>query len=186
MFIPTFRTFSNHRVSTWVMRLLQVGALLGFTVRDSDAQDSVALRRPGNIVGFSVGVPGADGQASLLVTTIGFNATHVVPWRPGFDVAVGTAPILMGFGVATVGARAGVVLPVPVTPQLMILPGAGLSFVGASGGDEIAGATGWNLNVALIAAASRSTALRTGLSVHRFDGVNGVWLYETGFVWFVH
>ena len=184
MHISTFRVFSNDRIATWVLGVVQIVTLLTLAARVSDAQDSIKTRRGTNIVGVSLGVPGYQDQPlPLQLTTVGLSVTHVEPMHVGFDLSVGTVPRLVADGAPIFGARVGVVLPIPVVGQLTLLPGAGISGIGNGDGGEL----GWNVNLGALAAVSRSTALRTGVSVHQFGEERGavVWLYELGLAWFV-
>jgi hypothetical protein len=185
MHIPTFRTFPNDRVSTWILRLAQIGVLMTLAARIAGAQDSVATPRPTNIFGVSVGVPGYRNQvAPLQLAIVGINATHVEPGHLGFDFSVGTMPRLIADGTTIFGARAGLVFPIPVVDRVLLLPGAGISGIGSGDG----GVLGWNVNLSTLVTVSHSTALRTGVSIHQFDGDSEAvaWLYELGVAWFVH
>jgi hypothetical protein len=184
MHIPVFRTFPNDRVSTWVLRLAQVGVLMTLAARIACAQDSAVVHRPANLFGVSVGVPGYGGQSlPLQFAIVGVSVTHIERGHLGFDLSVGTMPRLIADGTPIFGVRAGMVFPIPVTNQLTLLPGAGISGIGNGDG----GALGWNLNLSALATVSRSTALRTGVSVHQFSGDTEAvaWLYELGLAWFV-
>ena len=185
MHIPTFRTFRNDRLTTWVWRALQVGTLLAFASRESDAQDSAATHAATNIVGVSVGIAGVRNQVLPLdLAIVGISVTHVEPRHLGFDLSVGTIPRLLADGTPIFGVRAGLVLPVPVAEHLTLLPGAGLSGLGNGDG----GVLGWNANLGMLSSISPSTALRTGISLHQFveEQSEVAWLYELGIVWFVH
>lgn len=183
MHISTFRTFRNDRIATWVLRAVQIGALLALASRDSDAQDSTVARRPTNMVGVSIGIAGvANETLPLQLAIVGISATHVQPGHLGFDLSVGTSPYLLAQGATIFGARVGVILPFRVGEQLMLLPGAGISGIGNGDG----GALAWNGNLSLLTTVSRGTALRTGISVHQFQGERShVWLYEMGLAWFI-
>ena len=184
MHISTFRTFRNDCIATWVLRLVQIGVLLAMTARAGHAQDSTNTRRPTNIFGISVGLPGYRDQAlPLQLAIVGISATHVEPLHLGFDLSVGASPWLLAEGATLFGARAGLVFPIPAGRQLMVLPGAGISGIGNGDG----GALGWNANLSLLANVSPTTGLRTGVSVHQFNGDREAvaWLYELGLAWFV-
>jgi len=54
MTAPTFRVFSSDRVTTWVLRAIQIGAVLALFVRDSAAQGSSLVTPDGTAIGFTV------------------------------------------------------------------------------------------------------------------------------------
>jgi hypothetical protein len=184
MHLSPFRTFRNDRIATWVLRAVQVGALLALLSRNSDAQDSTVTDRATNMVGVSVGIAGVRNQTLPLdLAIVGINLTHAEPKHLGFDLSVGTVPRLLNES-PIFGVRAGLVLPIPVAERLMILPGAGLSGIGNGDG----GLLGWNANVSALATVSPSTALRTEVSLHQFreDPSTVAWLYEIGLAWFIN
>ena len=111
----------------------------------------------GDIVGFSFGLPGYGSQSNVQLTTVGINATHVSAGRLGYDLSVGTAPRTFADGVVAIGARAGVVAGVPITNQIMVLPGVGASLIGLTNGDDGIYRFGWNMNISMLAALSRTT-----------------------------
>jgi hypothetical protein len=186
MTAPTFRVFSSDRVTTWILRAIQLGALLALFARDGVAQDSSLVVPPGLALGFTAGLPSYDRQTSLELTTIGVSLTQIRPARLGFDVSVGTMPRLFVEGMTAIGARVGAVLPLRVAPGVMALPGVGVSLIGVTDfSNGAAGTYGWNANLGLLGMVTQSAALRTTLSVHQFDDVRNVYLVEMGLSWFV-
>ena len=186
MTAPTFRVFSSDRVTTWVLRAIQIGALLALFVRDSAAQGSSLVTPDGTAIGFTVGLPWYDGRTARELTTIGASFTQIRPARLGFDVFVGTMPRAFVEGVTAVGARVGAVLPFRVSPGVMVLPGIGVSLIGVTDfSNGAAGTSGWNANLGLLGMVTQSAAFRTTVSVHLFGDVRSVYLVEMGLSWFV-
>jgi hypothetical protein len=130
-----------------------------------------------------VGVPGSGGEAVPDLFTVGAHVTQWRPRRPGADFAIGIVPRALAYGVAVVGARAGVAVPLAVTPVLSLLPSAGASLLGGAGVGGGAGTAGLNAGVAAVLLPARGGGLRAGVTWHRFaEARDGVWLVEVGIV----
>ena len=148
----------------------------------SSAPDSTVKSRGGTLIGFSVGVPGYISTPVPELFTVGLNLTQIKAGQLGADFAIGTMPRAFAYGAGVIGARLGGTLPIPIRPDLLLLPTAGLSLLagaGEGGGAEVGG-----VNAGLAAVVwSGSNGVRTGMTVHRFEGVPGtIWLVEFGWV----
>ena len=133
-------------------------------------------------VGIAVGVPGADGQLAPEFSMLAVHATSTRPHRIGVQGLVGTVPIAILYGVVTLGGRAGLVFPVPIAPDVLLLPSGGIAFGSALGND------GASLNGGIHAGTSLmylrdGGGLMLGLSWYRSLEVRTpVWVVEFGFV----
>ena len=165
---------------------LAAGALpaaLGAQEAQPVAADSAPAQRRGWLVGVSAGVPGAEGGIEPSLFTVGVNVTQLRPGRPGADLAVVTVPRVIAEGFAVVGARAGVALPLVVNPNVLLVPSAGVSLLGAAGAGGGGGTAGLNAGAAAVLLSARGVGVRTGVTWHRFDEAGGgLWLLEFGFV----
>jgi hypothetical protein len=135
--------------------------------------------RAGWVIGGALGAVGPEGLVYPMRVTVGAQWTQLRPGRLGADLAAGTAPnmILMGL----VWARAGATLPVALTPDVFLLPTAGVSGVGILLPGADPPAVGLNSGISAMAFVNRSLAVRTGVTAHRLLGVDGtVWLAEVG------
>ena len=134
------------------------------------------------LIGVSAGIPGYDKQAAPELFTIGVNASQIKPGRLGADLSLGTMPRAFIEGVGVLGGRAGAVFPIAPTPDVLLLPSAGLSLVGGGGGDGGGAIGGFNAGLAAVIW-SGDVGVRTGVTVHRFADLRGtVWLVEFGVV----
>lgn len=147
------------------------------------AQDTTDVAPSAWVVGGSIGVPVFATRPELELFTIGGHGTRVQPGRIGADVFVGTMPRIVVAGGLPIGARAGVVLPLPVSDDVLLLPSGGVSLIGVvsrGGGGTLSGV---NLGVAALRMRPGRTGFRAGVTWNRFRGVNGgVWLVEVGLV----
>jgi len=131
----------------------------------------------------SFGVPVVEDEAIPELFTIGINGTQLRPGRLGADFSLATAPRALSEGFLAGVARGGVALPLALSPVVLVLPSAGVSFLGAVGGGGGAGTTGLNAGVAAVFHGAGAAGLRTGVTWHRFvDAERGVWLWEVGLV----
>lgn len=91
--------------------------------------------------------------------------------------------IAMSEGVLMLGGRGGLAWPLAVSPDLIVLPSIGGTFLAGlfrRGGGELFGG---NAGIAAFILNERARGLRVGASWHRFSNVSGaVWLVEFGFV----
>jgi hypothetical protein len=168
----------------------QLAAVLGIILiiaRQAGAQsgqpfDSVSHGHGSWLVGASVGLPGYGGQTVPELFTVGLNATQIKPGRLGADFALGTMPRALGNGAGVLGARAGGVLPFALTPDLLLLPSAGLSVIGAAGGGGGVALAGINAGMAAVLWTG-PVGIRTGITWHHFEDSRGaIWLIELGVV----
>jgi len=147
------------------------------------APDSTRPGPRGWLVGASFGVPVVEDEAIPELFTIGINGTQLRPGRLGADFSLATAPRALSEGFLAGVARGGVALPLALSPVVLVLPSAGVSFLGAVGGGGGAGTTGLNAGVAAVFHGAGAAGLRTGVTWHRFvDAERGVWLWEVGLV----
>lgn len=134
------------------------------------------------LVGASVGLPGYERAPVPELFTIGINATQMRPARLGADFAIGTMPRALAFGAAVLGARAGVVLPIAVTTDVLLLPSAGVSLVGGAGEGGGGALGGFNVGGAAVFWTG-DVGFRSGITWHRFqDFRESIWLVEIGIV----
>ena len=167
---------------------IMVGALVcvfALVARNSDAQhplaDSSTTARDW-LVGASVGVPGYESEPVPELFTIGMNFTQMRPGRLGADFAIGTMPRAFAFGAGVLGARAGVVLPIAPSADVLFLPSAGVSLVGGAGEGGGGAIGGFNAGAAMVLW-TNDVGFRSGITWHRFqDFRESVWLVEIGIV----
>jgi len=165
-----------------------VGALVcvfSLVASKSDAQrplaDSSTIAHDW-LIGASVGLPGYEREPAPELFTIGMNFTQMRPGRFGADFAIGTMPRAFAFGAGVLGARAGVVLPIAPTPDVLFLPSAGVSLVGGAGEGGSAAIGGLNAGAAMVFW-TNDVGFRSGITWHRFqDFRESVWLVEIGIV----
>jgi hypothetical protein len=145
--------------------------------------DSGRARPSGWLVGGSIGVPAADGNASVDLFTLAVHWTQLRPGALGADFAVGTMPRAFAEGLVVGLARAGLALPFQVSQGVLILPSAGVTLVGAASGGGGEGTAGLNAGLAAVIFGTGSVGLRTGVTWHRFGNAGtSVSLWELGLV----
>ena len=160
---------------------------------DSAARQSAVARQHtsvtvsearGTLLGFSVGAPGYRSSIATELITIGAHWTQLAPGQPGLDISIGTMPRFLVNGLAVVGGRAGLAMPLVMGKRFVLLPSAGASFLGAVGGYGIDGRFGFNAGVAAVLQSdSDPEGLRLGMTWHQFDDAPaGVYLLEVGWV----
>jgi hypothetical protein len=147
------------------------------------ARDSVSAWPSGWLVGGSLGVPGYGRQSVPELMTVGLHWTRLQPGRIGGDFAIGTMPRAFVEGVMVLGGRAGVALPLALSPSILVLPSGGVSLIGGAGGGGAGGVAGFNAGVAAVLSGASSAGMRVGITWHRFqDTREAVWLLEFGIV----
>ena len=109
------------------MRRLIIGLVLASTAH-AQRPDSVSIARDW-VIGVSAGLPGYEREPVPELFTIGLNVSQTRPGRLGADFSIGTMPRAFTAGAVVLGARTGVVLPLSPSPEVSLLPSAGLSFV---------------------------------------------------------
>ena len=149
---------------------------------------SVAAQEPDSppashwMVGTSLGVPGTTQGMSLEFTTVGMSFTQMQPGRLGADISVGTMPRALAFGVLAGAMRGGLALPIETMPGVLVIPSAGVSFVGGVGAGGAGGTPGFNVGGATVFGTG-NLGVRTGVTVHWFPELHTpVWLLELGVV----
>jgi len=162
-----------------------LGGLVFLFAINADAQRSLtdsSTTARNWLVGASVGMPGYESEPVPELFTIGMNLTQMRPGRLGADFAIGTMPRAFAFGAGVLGARAGVVLPIAPTPDVLFLPSAGVSLVGGAGEGGGAAIGGLNAGAAMVFW-TNDVGFRSGITWHRFqDFRESVWLVEIGIV----
>ena len=162
-----------------------LGGLVFLFAINADAQRSLtdsSTTARNWLVGASVGLPGYEREPAPELFTIGMNFTQMRPGRFGADFAIGTMPRAFAFGAGVLGARAGVVLPIAPTPDVLFLPSAGVSLVGGAGEGGGAAIGGLNAGAAMVFW-TNDVGFRSGITWHRFqDFRESVWLVEIGIV----
>jgi hypothetical protein len=134
------------------------------------------------ILGVSAGIPGYEREPVPELFTVGLNVSQTKPGRLGADFSLGTMPRTLAFGAAVLGARAGVVFPISPSPDVSVLPSAGLSVVGGGGEGGAAAVAGFNAGIASIIWTG-DVGVRMGVTWHRFEDFRGaIWLVELGVV----
>lgn len=134
------------------------------------------------VFGGSVGLPGYGSDTELDLFVVGVQFSQLIPGQLAADFAIGTMPRVLLEGILPIGARAGVVLAVPAATQAMLLPSAGASLIAAGGMGGATAEFGVNAGLGLLVGDPRGTALRTGVTWHRFRELGGtIWLFEFGF-----
>lgn len=148
-----------------------------------EAQEQAPARDPGWLIGFSVGLPGYGTETIPQLFTMGAQFTQLSPNRLDADISVGTMPWLFGSGLAALGLRAGLALPIAATQHLLILPSGGVSAIGGASSGGVGAAFGINGGVAAVVLGNSNIGLRTGVTFHHFQGARGaLWLAELGVV----
>ena len=145
------------------------------------AHDRMLLQRGLWMNGGSVGLPAVGLDVGPELFTIGFHRTRVRFDHPGSDFSIGIMPRFLAEGLIAVGARAGLVLPLALSPNAVLLPSVGVSFVGAAGSHGGDGLAGLNAGVAALMLGEESAGVRVGITWHRLHELT-VWLLEFGFM----
>jgi hypothetical protein len=148
--------------------------------------DSATTPFDGWMTGASVGIPGYGNKPAPELMTVGLSLTYLRPGSVGVDFALGTMPRAFSSGAGVAGARANLVLPLPLSHDVVLLPGAGVSAIGAFGSGGGVGVAGLDAGLSAIFATG-SLGLRVGGTYHRFENAIGpIWLLEFGIVGLPH
>lgn len=145
------------------------------------APDTMLLQRGVWMNGASIGLPAVGLEVGPELFTIGFHRTRVRSDHPGSDFSIGIMPRFLAEGLIAVGARAGLALPLALSSNAVLLPSAGVSFIGVTGiggGNALAGL---NAGVAALMLDEGMAGVRVGITWHRFRELT-VWLVEFGFM----
>ena len=175
---PDTKTFILLRLAL----ALAICSPISASAQDSTARHDSARLRDGWIVGLAVGMPTASGEVNPELMTVGLNFTSVSPGHVGADLSVGTMPRALASGLAAFGFRADVSYPVPVSPNVLLLPAGGLSVIGALDDEAAVGAMGFNAGLAAVIHGASSTGLRVGITLHQFNLGVPIFLVEVGVV----
>jgi hypothetical protein len=147
------------------------------------AQDDDATQRRPWVSGVTIGVPGYERDAEPNLFLVGLHSTRVQSGHPGVDVYVGVSPRALVEGVIAIGARGGLVLPLAVSDDVVILPAGGATFIGGGSKDGAGALVGGNAGIGAIVRRGTQIGFRAGMSWHRFAGADDTfWLLEFGFV----
>lgn len=165
-------------------RLLS-GALLSVAAAFAPAESQAPPDPPEEqwLVGGSVGFPGYQRDIEPSLFTLAFHASYVPENSIGMEAFVGTMPRALFEGIGVLGARANLVAALGSSAEFLLLPTAGVSFIGGAGGGGGGATFGLNGGIGFLALNESSAGIRVGVTWHRFgqDGF-GVWLLEFGFV----
>ena len=132
-------------------------------------------------VGTSLGLPRISGYGTTEFLTLSVHWTQVHPSRPGVDISVGLMPRQLSRQMVPLLARVGIVLPVVLPNDLILLPSAGATVLATARdlGAEVSG--GYNAGVAALLPSASRFRLRGGVSVHALGGPeNAFWMWELG------
>lgn len=147
------------------------------------AQDTTSVQRGAWAVGGSIGLPGYATRPEPKAFTIGVHGTQVQPGRLGADIYAGVLPYVLTVGMLAVAGRGGLVLPLAVSEDVLLLPSGGASVIGAFGAGGAGAQPGLNIGATALVFNEGSTGFRASITWHRFRGANaGIWLVEIGFV----
>lgn len=147
------------------------------------AQDTTSVQRGAWAIGGSIGLPGYAMRPEPRAFTIGVHGTQVRPGRLGADVYAGVLPYLVTVGMLVVAGRGGLVWPLAVSEDVLLLPSGGASVIGAFGAGGAGAQAGVNIGATALVFNEGSTGFRASITWHRFRGANaGIWLIEFGFV----
>ena len=162
-----------------IRNALAVCLLGAVVVPAARAQDSTASETTPWVHGGSLGMVAAGRDR---ITTVGLHFTQARVGHVGLDFSFGTAPTAIPSGVLTVAARGGLTRPIELRRDVLLLPSAGLSYLGAASGYGGAEIFGYNIGGAAFLGVG-TTRVRTGVTWHRMRDVDrGYWLLELGFV----
>ena len=147
------------------------------------APDTTLLQRGVWMNGGSVGLPAVGLEVGPELFTIGFHRTRVRLGHPSSDFSIGIMPRFLADGLIAMGARAGLALPLPLSlsENALLLPAAGVSFIGVTGVGGGNALAGLNAGVAALMLDEEMAGVRVGITLHRFRELN-VWLLEFGFM----
>jgi len=169
------------RAPSFVILALVAATRAGAQVPAADTTKSNSSSG-GWIIGTSLGIPGESEGPIPQLFTLGVTFTQAKPNHLVPDIAIGTMPFVLAFGVVPIGIRAGVGLPLAVAPHLLLIPSGGVSLVGAISPGGGGGIGGINGGVSAMAYAAQ-VGIRVGITVHNFGQTDGVyWLAEFGIV----
>lgn len=158
---------------TLAILLLALGTAA--TATPLPGQDSTAVAGSEWRFGGSIGLPGFGREPFVPAFTLGMHLTWMPAGPMGVDLSVGTAPFVLLQGELIVGARGALTLPIR-RGSVVILPGAGVSYLGA-GAIDPDGLMGGHIGAAVIG----GEGMRMGLTLHWLGGESlPVWLFEVG------
>lgn len=179
----------NRRQRTYRVSLLLLLLVVSAPSR-ANAQETVPPHASGWMLGAALGVPGTGRDAAQELLIVGVHATDVRPGRFGADLALGTIPRVLAEGIVGLGVRAGVTVPLALTPRVLLLPAVGWSAVGAVAVGGASGVVGGYAGASTLLLGTDRTGVRVGTTWHRFmltpedSGDNKtLWLFEVAIVW---
>lgn len=169
------------RTTSLFAALLLVGAPAIAFAQDTTRTDTLDPRYDGWLPGAAIGVPGYGSLPVPEAFTVAMSFTKIRPNRVGPDIWIGTMPRAFEFA-GVLGARVNASIALPISGELLLVPTAGLSAIGAfgdGGGGALAGVNGG----ASVIVESPYMAWRFGITAHRFSqSATPVWLMELGFL----
>ena len=142
------------------------------------------------MIGGTIMIPQVSGMSGAEFTTVGFTVSPPRPNRLGPELAFVVVPYALGFGVVAGAVRANVGVPIQLGQHMLLVPSAGLTFIGGLGSGVGGGSKGVNGTLAVVffadsaPASGTSIGLRAALAVHQFgDGAQGqLRMFELGIV----
>ena len=141
------------------------------------------------MIGGTIMIPQVSGGSGAEFTAVGLTVSPARPNRLGAELAFVIVPYALGFGVVAGAVRANIGLPIRLGPNMLLVPSAGLTLLGALGSGVGGGSRGVNGTVALVYVfdanpASASIGVRAALAVHQFgSGQEGALrMFELGIV----
>ena len=143
-----------------------------------------------SMIGGTIMIPQVSGRSGAEFTAVGLTVSPARPNRLGAELAFVVVPYALGFGVVAGAVRANIGLPIRLGPNMLLVPSAGLTLLGALGSGVGGGRRGVNGTVALVygfdstQASASSIGLRAALAFHRFGSSDdgGIRMFEIGIV----
>ncbi|HET9424389.1 MAG TPA: hypothetical protein VFO55_03380 [Gemmatimonadaceae bacterium] len=133
--------------------------------------------------GVSVGLPGIRSETAAAAVTLAGSFTRVARRKVGFDGAIITLPRALADGFIPVVTRMGPNVAMEVSPDLFVVPTAGVVVMVALGPEDAAGAAGLYGGVGLISFGPGSMGVRTAYTRQRFLDIDAtIWHLEFGLV----
>lgn len=164
----------------WIAAALLFAGMWSGAAHGQDTADTDTDRW---LVGGSIGVPGYGGEVVPSLFTIAVHGTRVRRGRIGPELFVGTMPRALFEGVLAVGARSGLTWAAPLSENVLLMPSAGVSFLGGIGPGGGGAELGANAGLSAVAIENSSGGFRVGMTWHAFPGLGGsLWLLEFGFI----
>lgn len=142
------------------------------------------------MIGGTIMIPQVSGGSGAAFTTVGLTVSPAQPNRLGPELAFVVVPYGLAFGVVAGAVRANIGVPIQLGQHMLLVPSAGLTFIGGLGPGVGGGSKGVNGTLALVYFADSepgsgpSIGLRAALAVHQFGGgeQGALRMFELGIV----